>query len=195
MRGSWPYSQFLEMLLVGFIQFILKNSCTVPIYLFIIRLVGVYIEELTQPPLGKKLRFILSDRSDSHMIDNLSIAVHAFACGIFISLSVDERHVNLPRNLNLPTNFREPLFRVEMSHFFIKTHVLCFVWIPIEANANCCLLQTMQQGFGLGWCISNKRNVIILVCVRNHSCRVSSASCFFSAWLLSFIRSIKVRRT
>ena len=35
-------------------------------------------------------RFILSDRLDFHVIDNLSIAVHTFASPILISLSVDE---------------------------------------------------------------------------------------------------------
>ena len=38
----------------------------------------------------KKLRFILSDRFDFHMIDNLSIEVHAFPSRILMSLSVDE---------------------------------------------------------------------------------------------------------
>ena len=34
-----------------------------------------------------------------------------------------------------------------------KTHELCFTCINIEANASCCLLLAMQQGFGLGWFI------------------------------------------
>ena len=38
----------------------------------------------------KKLRFILSIRSDLHMTDNLSIAVHAFASRMLMSISVDE---------------------------------------------------------------------------------------------------------
>ena len=39
---------------------------------------------------GKKSCFILLDSPDFHMIDNLSIAVHAFARGMLISISVDE---------------------------------------------------------------------------------------------------------
>ena len=39
---------------------------------------------------SKKLRFILSDKSDFHMIDNLSIAVYAFASRILMSFSIDE---------------------------------------------------------------------------------------------------------
>ena len=35
----------------------------------------------------KKLRFILSDTSDFHIINNLSIAVHAFAIYIYIYIS------------------------------------------------------------------------------------------------------------
>ena len=38
----------------------------------------------------KKLRFILSVRSDFHMIDNLSIAVHAFVSSVSMSFSVDK---------------------------------------------------------------------------------------------------------
>ena len=38
----------------------------------------------------KKLRFILSVMSDFHMTDSLSIAIHAFASPILISVSVDE---------------------------------------------------------------------------------------------------------
>ena len=38
----------------------------------------------------KKLRFILSVRSDFHMIESLSIAVHAFVSRVSMSFSVDE---------------------------------------------------------------------------------------------------------
>ena len=38
----------------------------------------------------KKLPFILSVKSDFHMTDNLSIAVHAFASRVLMSFSVDE---------------------------------------------------------------------------------------------------------
>ena len=34
--------------------------------------------------------FILSDRSDVYMTDNLLIAVHAFASNVMMSFSVDE---------------------------------------------------------------------------------------------------------
>ena len=38
----------------------------------------------------KKLRFILSVRFDFHMIESLSIAVHAFVSRVSMSFSVDE---------------------------------------------------------------------------------------------------------
>ena len=79
----------------------------------------------------KKVRFILSDRSDFHMINNLSIVVHAFASRVYMSFSVDE--TLLPRHVNLSTNFREPLFRMETSPFLLKTHVLwAFTWRPMS---------------------------------------------------------------
>ena len=53
----------------------------------------------------KKLRFILSDRSDFHMADRLSLTVHAFASRVLTSVSVDE--TLLPRLVNLSTSFRE----------------------------------------------------------------------------------------
>ena len=61
----------------------------------------------------KKLRFILSVRSDFHMIDSLSIAVHAFVSRVSMSFSVDE--TVLPRQVKLSTSFREVLSSVEMS--------------------------------------------------------------------------------
>ena len=52
----------------------------------------------------KKFCFILSERSDFHMIDNLSKAVHAFAMHNLTLISVDE--ILLPRYVNWSTNFR-----------------------------------------------------------------------------------------
>ena len=63
----------------------------------------------------KKLRFILSVRSDFHMIDSLSIAVHAFVSRMSMSFSVDE--TLLPKLVNLSTSFRELPSSAEMSPF------------------------------------------------------------------------------
>ena len=51
----------------------------------------------------KKLRFILSDWCDFHMINNLSIAVHAIAKCLLMSFSVDE--MLLPMYVDLSINF------------------------------------------------------------------------------------------
>ena len=60
----------------------------------------------------KKLRFILSVRSDFHMTNSLSIAVHAFASRVLMSFSVDE--TLLLGQVNLSTSFRGQPFSVEM---------------------------------------------------------------------------------
>ena len=61
----------------------------------------------------KKLRFILSVRSDFHIVDSLLIAVHAFVNLVSMSFSVDS--TLLPRYVNLSTSLRGVPSRVEMS--------------------------------------------------------------------------------
>ena len=69
----------------------------------------------------KKSHFILLDRSDFHMIDNLSIAVHAFAKHMLTSLSINEM---LPlMYVNLSSNFRGLPLRVKTAPFH-KQHSL-----------------------------------------------------------------------
>ena len=73
--------------------------------------------------------FILSNRSDFHMVDSHSIAVHTFTRCILTSLSVDE--IFLLRYVSLSTNFRGQLLRVEMAplHSKHKNSVLfVFTW-------------------------------------------------------------------
>ena len=61
----------------------------------------------------KKFSFILPDRSDFHMINNRSIAVHAFTRHMLTSPLVDE--IFLPRFVNWSNNFRGLSLRVEMT--------------------------------------------------------------------------------
>ena len=61
----------------------------------------------------KKLRFILSVRSDVHITERLSLAVHAFASRVLMSFPVDE--TLLLRYVNSSTSFRELPFSVKMS--------------------------------------------------------------------------------
>ena len=64
----------------------------------------------------QKLHFILSVRSDFHMIDSLSIAVPVIVSRVLMSFSVDE--TLLPWKVNLSIRFKELPPRVEMSPVF-----------------------------------------------------------------------------
>ena len=59
-----------------------------------------------------------SERSDFHMIDNVSVALHNFAWRILTSLSVDE--ILLPRHVNWSTNFKNLPFKDEMAPSHLK---------------------------------------------------------------------------
>ena len=59
----------------------------------------------------KKSRFVLSERSDFHLIENLSRAVHAFAIRMLTSISVDD--MLLPRLVNWSTYCKSLLLKVE----------------------------------------------------------------------------------
>ena len=61
----------------------------------------------------KNSNFILSERSDFYMDDNLSIAVHAFLMSMLTLLSVDEI-----LQLNWSNDFRG--FNEEMSPYWLK---------------------------------------------------------------------------
>ena len=86
------------MLLLGLSQYSSKHSCAIAMKLSA-SLVNVHVVH----PYGsadttadwQKLRSILSDKSDFHMTDSLSIAVQAFVNRVLISFSVDE--MLLPR--------------------------------------------------------------------------------------------------
>ena len=82
---------------------ITEHSCVVSIKLFFsIRLVSIDVvhpySSMDTATAWKKSRFILLDRSEFHIIDNISIADHAFARRISIALSIDE--ILLPRYVN-----------------------------------------------------------------------------------------------
>ena len=94
----------------------------------------IHIVELTRPLLRKKLRFILSDKFDFHIINNPSIAVHAFASHVLISFSVHE--TLLSRYVNLFTTFRESPF----SAVSAKIKWICRDWY-FYLNIVCVLLR------------------------------------------------------
>ena len=84
----------------------------------------------------KLLRFFWLVRSDFHITDNLSIAVHAFACHVLMFISVDE--TLLPRLENLSTSFRELTFSLVMSPLWLKrmySVLSTLKWRPMPATA------------------------------------------------------------
>ena len=94
MSGKLPYS----CCFVGCcFQDLFNIAHSVLVYLslslFSFRLVSVHVvhpyRSIDTTAAWKKLRFILSVRSDFHMTDSLSIVVHAFASRVLISVSVD----------------------------------------------------------------------------------------------------------
>ena len=98
----------------GLVQYCSRNM---PSTFFSIHLVSVHVmhpySSIDTATAWKKLRFILSVRFDFQVTDRLSLAVHAFASRVSMSVSVDE--ILLPRQVNLSTSFRELPFTVEMS--------------------------------------------------------------------------------
>ena len=108
--------------------------------LFFICIVNIYVvhpySRIDTTDAWKKLRFILSYRWDFHMIDNLSIAVNAFASRILMLFSIDE--TLLLGYVNLSADFREPPFKVEMSPSWLKhkySILSPFTWRPIPPVA------------------------------------------------------------
>ena len=65
-----------------------------PSSFFSISLVSVHVVHpygrIDTTAAWEKVRFILSDRFEFHIIDNLSIAIDAFTSHILMSFSVDE---------------------------------------------------------------------------------------------------------
>ena len=90
MGDSWPYSWCL----VGCCRQDFFHIVTLPSSFFSRRLECVQVvhpySSIDTTAAWKKLRFILSVRSDFHMIESLSIAVHAFVSRVSMSFSVDE---------------------------------------------------------------------------------------------------------
>ena len=75
--------------------------------------------------------FILSDKSEFHMINNLSRAYYTFTRCILTSFSVDE--ILLPRYVYSSTNFRGLPLRMEMAPSCLR-HINCFICIPVACS-------------------------------------------------------------
>ena len=93
--GGWPYSCCsVRSCLRGWFNIARSILVQLPLSFFSIRLVSVHVvhpySNIDTTAAWKKLRFISSVRSDFHMTNSLSIAVHAFASHVLMSVSVDE---------------------------------------------------------------------------------------------------------
>ena len=103
------------------------------------------------PTNSKESCFILSQRSNFHMFDNVSVAVHAFAKRLLSLFSVKE--ILLPRCVNGSTNFRGSPVKVKVVSPCLKHMNAICICVHEEVNASSCLLQAIQHGFGLSTCI------------------------------------------
>ena len=156
MGGRWPYSWCF----VGCCrQDLFSIACSILVYLqsslFSSRFVSVQVvhpySRIDTTAAWKKLRFILSVRSDFHMINSLSIAVYAFVSCVSMTFSVDETLL-LPRKVNLSTSFREVPSSVEMSPIWLKHiySVLCaLTWRPMPASARSRLCSSVSAWLGV----------------------------------------------
>ena len=113
MGGMCPYScYFVECCFQDLfnmtgsilVQFL---SSFFPICLVSIHVVHLY-SRIVMTTAWKNLHFILSNMFDFHMVNNLLIAVHAFASRMLMSFSVDK--MLLLRQVNLSTNFKEYIY-------------------------------------------------------------------------------------
>ena len=131
--GKWLYSCLMEDCFQDMINITCSILLPFPSSFFSISFVclhGLYPYcSLGTTTDWKIYCFILSDRSDFHMINNLSIAIHDFARWISTSLSGDE--MLLPRFVNLSKNFEEPTFRVQMSLEHMYSLFVSFTGMPM----------------------------------------------------------------
>ena len=124
MGGKWPYCWYL----VGCCRQDFSRLVSVQV-------VHPY-SSIDTTAAWKKLRFILSVRSDFHMFESLLIAVHVFVSRVSMSFSVDE--TLLPRYVSLSTCFREAPSSVVISPVWLQHiySVLCgLTWRPMPVGA------------------------------------------------------------
>ena len=167
MGGMWPYSCcFVECCF----QDLFKAACLSSFHLAFSPSIFLGFKwcnrtvVLTQ--LQLRIPIIFYQKSDYHMIDNQSTAVHAFPMCMLISLS----EIILPRYVNLSINFRGLLFNVEMVLSCLKhmNSVLSeFTWGPMNlvSFSNLCNRDSAWYN-----CI---------VCICYSFCGISFISCLF----------------
>ena len=120
MRGRWLYSCcFVGCYLRDLFNIARSILGLLLSSFFFIDLVSVHVvhpcSSIDTTAAWKKLRFILSVRSDFHMTDSLFMAVHAFANRVSFSVG----GTLLPRLVTLSISFRELPLSVVMSPLWI----------------------------------------------------------------------------
>ena len=142
MGDRWPYSCcfvgccFQDLFNIARSILVQLPSSFFSMRFFSIQVVHPY-SSMYKTGAWKKLLFISSDRSDFHITDSLSIAVHAFAGRELMFFSVDK--TLFLRHMNLSTSFGAPPFRVEISLLWLKHmyYVLSvFKWRPMLPTAS-----------------------------------------------------------
>ena len=83
--------------------------------------------------IGKTFCFIVLEKANLQMINNLLLTVNDFARGMVTSLSVDE--ILLLRYMNLSTNFLGQPLRAEMASCFkhMSSILFAFTWLLLLA--------------------------------------------------------------
>ena len=120
----------------------------------------------------KKFCFILSDRSNFHVISNLSIAFHVFSKCILTSHSVDV--MLLSRYKNWFINLRSMSVAVEMTPFCLK-----YMYSYLHLRRSQCL-QLFALGYAFGILLGRVylREALCRLCSHSFSW-ILSASCLF----------------
>ena len=126
MGGKWLYSCcFVRCSFQDMFNIARSILVQLPSSFFSVRFVGVHVvypySRIDKTTARKKFRFILLDRSDFHMIDDLSIADRAFTSHILMSFFVD-----------LYTDFREPPFCLDISPYTRSLILSAFTWRPMS---------------------------------------------------------------
>ena len=99
----------------------------VAFYMHFVSFQGVHLySSICTATAWEKTLFILSDWSNFLMINNMSMAVHAFSRRMMSSLSVDK--ILLSRYMNKSNNFRGLPLKIEIALFFFKNHELLFAF-------------------------------------------------------------------
>ena len=134
---------------------------------FSIRLVSVHMvhrySRIDTTAVWKKLRFILSHKSDFHIINNLSITVHAFGRCRLMSFSVDK--TLLPKLVKFSTDFGDVSPPFLLKH--VNSVLSAFTWRPMPpaACSRQCSRESARVGVFARSAMSSSLSASVIVCV------------------------------